>query len=83
MERHAKPSPDVPKWSALLSCSSHDPVGSRHIADDFSVQPCRTAVESLMGGPLPLRFVAGGARSAPRLRQPATGTEGIWSDDSR
>ncbi len=36
----------------------------------------RTAVESLTGGPLPLRLVAGSARSAPKARQLATGTEG-------
>jgi integrase len=36
----------------------------------------RTAVDSLTGGPLPLRLVAGSARSAPRSRQLATGTDG-------
>ncbi len=37
----------------------------------------RTAVDSLTGGPLPLRLVAGGARSAPKSRQLATGTDGV------
>jgi integrase len=37
----------------------------------------RTAIDSLTGGPLPLRLVAGGSRSAPKSRQVATGTDGV------
>jgi len=37
----------------------------------------RTAIDSLTGGPLPLRLVAGGSRSAPKSRQLATGTDGV------
>ena len=36
----------------------------------------RTAVDSLTGGPLPLRLVTGSAKRAPKSRQLATGTDG-------